>query len=552
MKKIIFLVLTFIACSLYANAQDTSRVKSPPKCKECRKYINVGNDRCQHNGKHPICEDHNCKKIIDKGHVVVNRCKYDGTHPPYMNVDSKEIIVNGKKWESTIEVTSNVKWSAEASHSWISISKQNGSLAYTLHRNPQNTTREGYIDIYTTDRSKSVRIRVVQLKNMGIEVKNIQFANWKDSLLTRYGDTLYAQDIFWLFAWLNYKSLMTKCDTDDTLFVKIIRPDGTLVSSESSPTGYTFFVNSVSFHNHETSNGYWCRLSGCGSESGGSYFPGTYTYEIWYHDGLVYSTKFTLYDKKATSGGVRMDGNTLIFSVEGTEYRYEMVYVSGGTFKMGAQKEDPYSDNYDPDAFSDENPVHNVTVSSFYIGQTEVTQALWKAVMGNNPSEWKGNNLPVENVSYNDCMDFILKLKQLTGRTFRLPTEAEWEYAARGGNKSMGYKYAGGNILGDVAWYDDNSGNSTHPVKCKRANELGLYDMSGNVFEWCHDWFGTYTSLEQTNPLGPQTGKYRVVRGCSFDTFANVAYRVTYRSFQVFRPISRGPFLGFRLVLSFH
>ena len=188
--------------------------------------------------------------------------------------------------------------------------------------------------------------------------------------------------------------------------------------------------------------------------------------------------------KKEVSS-VRMDANDIVFSLDGITYRYKMIWVSGGTFNMGAQKEDPYSDNYDKEAASGEGPVHSVRVSGFYMGETEVTQALWKVVMGNNPSEWRGDNLPVENVSYNDVSDFIRKLNNMTGQEFRLPSEEEWEYAARGGGKSEGYKYSGSKNIDEVAWYSDNSDGRTHQVRQKHRNELGLYDMSGNVWEWC-------------------------------------------------------------------
>ena len=193
------------------------------------------------------------------------------------------------------------------------------------------------------------------------------------------------------------------------------------------------------------------------------------------------------------------------FAVNGITFT--MVKVQGGTFTMGATSEQG------SDAYDDEKPAHRVTLSDYYIGQTEVTQALWQAVMGSNPSNWEGTNLPVEQVSYDDCLEFISRLNQLTGRQFRLPTEAEWEYAARGGDKSRGYKYVGSNNLGDVAWYTDNSGDQTHPVAQKQANELGLYDMAGNVWEWCHDWYGSYSSTSQTNPQGPSEASDRVFRG---------------------------------------
>ena len=185
----------------------------------------------------------------------------------------------------------------------------------------------------------------------------------------------------------------------------------------------------------------------------------------------------------------------------------DMVRVEAGTFTMGATPEmkNPY--DY-------EKPTHRVTLTNdYYIGKYEVTQALWQTVMGNNPSNFKGDNLPVEKVSWDDCQVFLNKLNRITGKMFRLPTEAEWEYAARGGNKSRGYQYSGSNNLSDVAWYDDNSGNKTHAVGTKQPNELGIYDMSGNVSEWCQDWYGEYNSSSQVNPTGANSGSYRVGRG---------------------------------------
>lgn len=180
-----------------------------------------------------------------------------------------------------------------------------------------------------------------------------------------------------------------------------------------------------------------------------------------------------------------------------------MVYVAGGTFQMGS---------------ASGNPVPSVTLSGFYIGRYEVTQEQWQAVMGSNPSGFKGAKRPVEHVSWDDCQEFIRKLNQLTGKNFRLPTEAEWEYAARGGNKSRGYIYSGSNVIGDVAWYGENSGRQTHNVGTKAPNELGLYDMSGNVLEWCQDWYDSsyYSNSPQTNPTGPSSGSIRVLRGGSW------------------------------------
>ena len=191
---------------------------------------------------------------------------------------------------------------------------------------------------------------------------------------------------------------------------------------------------------------------------------------------------------------------------------------------MGAQYTDPNGENYDSEAYSWEQPVHSITLSEYYIGETEVTQELWEAVMGTNPSRFKGSNKPVESVSLNDCQEFITKLNRRTGKRFCLPTEAEWEYAARGGNKSRGYKYAGSNTIGNVAWYRDNAydvGESspaygTHPIGTKSPNELGLYDMSGNVYEWCSDCYGEYSSSLEINPTGSISGFSRVLRGGSW------------------------------------
>ncbi len=205
-----------------------------------------------------------------------------------------------------------------------------------------------------------------------------------------------------------------------------------------------------------------------------------------------------------------------------TDDLIEMVFVEGGTFEMGSNKGD-----------SDEKPVHKVTVNSFYMGKYEVTQKQWKAIMGNNPSYFKGDDLPVENVSWNDVQEFIKKLNQTTGQHYRLPTEAEWEYAARGGNESRGYKYSGSNNIDEVAWYDKNSGNHTHQVGTKAPNELGIYDMTGNVWEWCSDWYNKnyYRHSPQNNPQGPASGKYRVLRGGSWLNLAGncrVANRYWY------------------------
>ena len=225
--------------------------------------------------------------------------------------------------------------------------------------------------------------------------------------------------------------------------------------------------------------------------------------------------------------------NYKVYTVNGVSFK--MIAVKGGTFQMGSD-----------DWYEWEKPVHQVTLSDYFIGETEVTQELWSAVMDSKPSNYTGNmQRPVEMVSWNDCQTFISRLNELTGETFRLPTEAQWEYAARGGNKSKGYIYSGSNEIDEVAWYWDNSYMApTHPVKTKAPNELGIYDMSGNVWEWCSDWYGDYSSAAQNDPTGPVTGSSRVFRGgCGVNSAA--CCRVAYRCLST--PTGTAYFLGLRL-----
>ncbi len=257
------------------------------------------------------------------------------------------------------------------------------------------------------------------------------------------------------------------------------------------------------------------------------------------------------YDKLAGENicfRVSASGGKRSFTVNGVTFN--MISVEGGTFTMGATPE-----QQNPN--SDEKPTHRVTLSSYYIGETEVTQALWNAVMGKslqqilNELGWSthgvGDNYPMYDISWNDCQDFVSRLNSLTGEHFRLPTEAEWEFAARGGNKSKGYQYSGSNTIDEVAWYDKNSGSRVHPVATMTPNELGIYDMSGSVWEWCQDWYANYSSSTQTNPTGPSSGYNRVYRGGSWYDGSKgccLAYR-----------ISNGPnikyfHLGLRLALS--
>ena len=239
-----------------------------------------------------------------------------------------------------------------------------------------------------------------------------------------------------------------------------------------------------------------------------------------------------------TTATVTRSGDNLILTVG--DVTYTMVHVEGGTFTMGATSEQG------SDAWDIEKPTHSVTLSSYYMGETEVTQDLWQAVMGSNPSHFKGDSFPVEQVSWEDCQTFVDRLNSLTGQQFHLPTEAQWEYAARGGTKSRGYKYIGCNDIGSGAWYGFNNSSKTHPVKTKQPNELGLYDMPGNVSEWCSDWYGSYSSGPQTNPTGASSGSDRVIRGGSWRNIARIC-RSSIRDNGT--PSHRSSNLGLRLSL---
>ena len=215
---------------------------------------------------------------------------------------------------------------------------------------------------------------------------------------------------------------------------------------------------------------------------------------------------------------------------------FKMVAIPGGTFFMGSN-----------DGDGDERPVHSVSLSSYYMGETEVTQALWQVVMGTNPSYHKNcDQCPVEKVSWNDVQEFIKKLNQKTGKRYRLPTEAEWEYAAKGGQS---YTYSGSNDVKDVAWFVGNSNSATHPVKQKGRNGYGLYDMSGNVWEWCADLYAVdyYSQSPKKDPEGPSGGDRRVLRGGSW-YFSSGYCRVAYRYYS--NPSGSHGNYGLRLAVS--
>ncbi len=294
----------------------------------------------------------------------------------------------------------------------------------------------------------------------------------------------------------------------------------------------------------------WIASAGGTSSSLSDVTPKTYRFAVSELEGNEEREGYIVFSGNSLTDTVYIyQGGDFTETIKGMSF--DMVYVEGGTFQMGATSEQGR------DYYSDEIPVHSVTLSDYYIGKFEVTQGLWEKVMGTTIHEQRikagysftngvGSDYPMYYVNWEEAQEFCTRLGQLTGKNYALPTEAQWEYAARGGVKSRGYKYSGSNTIGNVAWYSDNSSSSTHPVATKQPNELGLYDMSGNVWEWCSDWYGSYSSESQSNPTGPSTGSYRVLRGGSWSSYARIC-RVSSRNSSY--PSNRNFVNGFRVVL---
>ncbi|MBQ6305565.1 MAG: SUMF1/EgtB/PvdO family nonheme iron enzyme [Bacteroidales bacterium] len=280
----------------------------------------------------------------------------------------------------------------------------------------------------------------------------------------------------------------------------------------------------------------------------------------WYHQSSLQGFK-PAYDNwiRLFEEYMSLDSNSITstqqddleFKINGVPFT--MKYVEGGTFLMGAQNQNPDRDNYSEDARDEEGPVHTVLLSNYYIGETEVTIALWNAVMG---THFEHKDQPICNISFDEVLAFIDKLNQISNQKFRLPTEAEWEYAAKGGKHSHNYAFSGSDEIDDVTLhyyyfiigvYPDYSSEKIEDVKQAISNELGVYDMTGNVQEWCSDWYGDYIENTQINPVGPESGNYRVVRGGYYMSTPEEC-RVTARRHCI--PNEKFFNTGFRLVLS--
>ena len=384
---------------------------------------------------------------------------------PILTVKPNSLSFNSSVGSNTFAIESNISWTVRSDQTWCTVNTSSGSnnatITVNVIENTSTSARNATITV-SSDKASSVQVNISQ---SGAS-PDIQL-NKNDMSFTAAG--------------------------------------GSETFSVTSNTNWTVKSDQT-----------WCTVS---TSSGSN--NGTITVSVLENTSSdIRSASITVEADEITKtisvkqvGTAPVEQSVRTFTVGGVQFK--MIAIEGGTFTMGATSEQG------DDARFDEKPAHNVTLSSYSIGETEVTQALWQAVMNSNPSYFNGINRPVEKVTWYDCQDFITKLNAITGENFRLPTEAEWEYAARGGNKSKGYKYAGSNTIEYVAWYDVNSLNKgsyspdygTHDVGTKQANELGLYDMSGNVSEWCQDWYGSYESSAQTNPTGPESASSHVYRG---------------------------------------
>ena len=375
----------------------------------------------------------------------------------YLRASVGHLSFKAAEGSESITITSNVSWSIQCDQTWCKIGtssgSNNGTVIVNVSENTSTSARNAIITISSSD-ANSVQISVSQ--DGGSPVMQ-----------------------------LNKSDMSFGSSSGDDAFTITSNTNWTITSSQT-----------------------WCKVSPT-SGSGNSTITVTVSENTSTNSRTatisVNAGNLTQTIAVSQTGVPASSQSTRTFKVNGVSFR--MIRVEGGTFTMGTEKVQGDARYWmDPET-------QQVTLSNYNIGETEVTQELWQAVMGSNPSNFKGSQKPVEQVSWDDCQDFIKKLNALTDEVFSLPTEAEWEFAARGGNLSHGYNYAGSKNRDDVAWYSRNSNGETHNVATKFPNELGLYDMSGNVWEWCQDWWAKYSSTPQMNPTGPLSGSYRVFRG---------------------------------------
>ena len=485
MMKAKLLLFLFCLCAVTVMAQE-------PLCRKCRKAIS----QCPYNGKHPT------EKKCAKCGKLVSQCPYKGKHPVEKKCAKCGRLVSQCPYKGKHP---KERTCAECGQV-ISQCPYQGN-----HPVPE---AEGY-DVTFTCNVSSASLYVDGVA-YGAASGICHLKTGKHAILVKAAD------------YPDYTQNITVNRQNRSFQIKM--------EKESEAEGYdvTFTCNVPSASLSVDGVAYGAASGTCHLKTG------THSILVKAEDYLDY-TQNIIVNRQSRSFQIVLEKKPMAnrtFRVGSVEFT--MVRVEGGTFTMGATSEMSKP-------WNDEKPTHQVTLSSYSIGETEVTQALWQAVMGSNPSKFKGDNLPVEKVRWDDCQEFIRKLNLQTGQHFRLPTEAEWEFAARGGNRSNHTQYSGSSRIDEVAWYKGNSGSKTHPVKTKKPNELGIYDMTGNVWEWCQDKYGKYTSELQSNPEGPSSGSRRVVRGGGWGGGPG-GCRSSIRG--IGTPGHRGSGLGLRLALS--
>ena len=406
-----------------------------------------------------------CQKELPDGfdNYVVNKGTQDQAMSPEISLDTNSLEFTAESGSKAFNIKSNTSWTVSSDKSWCTVSPSSGS-------NNRSLTVKVEANTSTSSRTATITVRSERSEVGNLTIKVTQDAT----------------------------NATISLDTDAIGF-----------ASSSSET--TFMITSNTSWT-VSSDQSWCSVS---PSSGNN--NGTVTIKVSENTSTSFRNATITVGAESImrhlsvyqSGAEAPASQDRNFTVGGVQFK--MIYVEGGTFTMGAM-------DGDSDAADQEKPAHTVTLSNYSIGETEVTQALWQAVMGQKPTsdgpQWNStyglsDNHPAYYVSWNDCQEFISKLNAITGENFRLPTEAEWEKAA-------GYGDVGVNKLGDVAWMDTNSKGGTQTVATKQASKLGLYDMLGNVWEWCQDWYGSYSSSSQVNPVGPASGSGRVCRGGSW------------------------------------
>lgn len=502
-----------------------------------------------------------------------------------ISIDTNNLEFTADEGSKTFKITTNTSWTVASDQTWCSVNptsgKNDGTVTVKVEENTSTSERTATITVKSEVGDQTVKvIQSGAAAVLTLSVSSIDFTSGNGSqsfMITSNTSWTVSSDQTWCnispTSGSGDGSVTVSVDENKetsertaTITVKSDAGNKTIkVTQNGTEAVLTLSVNSLEFAAGSgskifrissntswaiSSNQNWCSISPTSGSGDGSVTVSVDENSSTSQRNAtitVESATITRTLAVTQSGATPPASQDRTFTVGGVTFK--MIAVEGGTFTMGATSEQG------SDADSDEKPAHTVTLSSYSIGETEVTQALWQAVMGQKPtsdgSQWNstyglGANRPAYYVSWNDCQEFIKKLNSITGENFRLPTEAEWEFAARGGNKSRGYKYAGSNSVDNVAWYWDNSNNGTHNVGTKQANELGLYDMSGNVWEWCQDWYDSYSSGSQTNPTGPASGNNRVDRGGCWIGSARFC-RVSSRDNYI--PTFRIYYLGLRLAL---